>query len=878
MLRVRMFGGLTVERDGVPVSEIAEQHKALAILALVAAADERGVSRDRLAAYIWPDSDAERARGALSQTIYTLRKQLGEPELFAGTRTLRLNAALIGSDLRDFNRALDRNDRQGAVALYAGPFLHGFFVPNAPELERWMEEQRAVLQRRVAAAVESLARGAAELGEKQAAVSWWRWLNGLEPGNSRVAAALISTLADAGDRAGALEAATAHETFLRTEFEAPPDPVVSALANEIRRGNRSSHHRGIDAQSSVAADRDGPPVIGETGGGRTVHEEARQPDAPSRSPARPRSVVRLRAVPILALGAFLIAVSAMVTAASRHSATHATPVFYDRRVRVAGFENETGDSALAFVGRIATDWVIQGLLRTQLVEVVGPGVRVADLPNLGDSALTPRPGLIVRGSYSRVADSLIIQAQVEEASTGRVVRGVGPVAGPVREPLVVIERLRQQLAGALATRVDRRLTRWSDAASQPVSFAAYRAFDQGLDAFFSPDDSSDSRAGRLLVHAASLDTSFSLPLLWALYAFNNAGDPVRFDSVLRVLESRRERLAPFDRALLDAHAARARGDPMGEYEALRRLIAIAPNSEWLFKLALAASGLHRMEEADSLLSAVDPDAGWMRDWGGYWSLLADIRYYKGRHEAELTAAHRLETQFAPSVPPFRRMEGRALAALGRDSALVALADEAIQRAPGVIDFEQLFRSVSSARVHGHLGAARAIARRSLRFRTTGVSERDPARLKARSELLAYEAAEMWDEAASSAKRLRRADSLAGRHDALPYMVLLQAALHRGALGDTAGLEARALAEIAARPKSDGPGSWVTESPLAVRAELAALHRDVPQTATLLKEAVERGVWEYYWFSERPAFDAVRTDPALAGLLHNPATIDRRSTP
>jgi hypothetical protein len=442
---------------------------------------------------------------------------------------------------------------------------------------------------------------------------------------------------------------------------------------------------------------------------------------------------------------------------------------------------------------------------------------------------------------------------------------------------VVIERLRQQLAGALATRVDRRLTRWSDAASQPVSFAAYRAFDQGLDAFFSPDDSSDSRAGRLLVHAAALDTSFSLPLLWALYAFENTGNSVRLDSVLRVLESRRDRLAPFDRALLDAHAAWARGDAMGTYEALRRVVAIAPNSEWLYKLAAAAADLHRFEEADSLLSALDPNVGWMRDWRAYWSLLADVRYYEGRHDAELAANRELPVRFARGVA-FNRGEARALAALGRDSALVALADEAIQRAPAAIDFEQLFRSVSTARVHGHLGAARAIARRSLRFPITGVSERDPARLKARSELLAYEAAEMWDEAASSAKRLRRADSLAGRHDALPYMVLLQAALHRGALGDTAGLEARALAEIAARPKSDGPGSWVTESPLAVRAELAALHRDVPQTATLLKEAVERGVWEYYWFSERPAFDAVRTDPALAGLLHNPATIDRRSTP
>jgi hypothetical protein len=122
----------------------------------------------------------------------------------------------------------------------------------------------------------------------------------------------------------------------------------------------------------------------------------------------------------------------------------------------------------------------------------------------------------------------------------------------------------------------------SDAArSSRHRSSAYRALDEGLTEFFSTHDSSYARAGRLLVHAASLDSAFNLPLLWALYAFGNSGESVRFDSVMRVLESRRERMPPFDRALLDAHAASARGDNLGEYDALRRLVAIVPQSEWV---------------------------------------------------------------------------------------------------------------------------------------------------------------------------------------------------------------------------------------------------------------------------------------------------------
>src|SRR4030095_15405733 len=116
---------------------------------------------------------------------------------------------------------------------------------------------------------------------------------------------------------------------------------------------------------------------------------------------------------------------------------------------------------------------------------------------------------------------------------------------------------RTTLAGALATRVDRRLARWSDAASQPTSFEAYRALDEGLNEFFSTDDSSYARAGWLLVHAGSLDSRVLLPLLRAFYALRNAHPTLRVDSVIRVLESRRERMPSFDRTLLDVHAAGA---------------------------------------------------------------------------------------------------------------------------------------------------------------------------------------------------------------------------------------------------------------------------------------------------------------------------------
>jgi DNA-binding SARP family transcriptional activator len=54
MLHLTTFGGLSVEIDGTPGSGAAQQRKTLALLALLAVAGPRGLSRDRLIALLWP--------------------------------------------------------------------------------------------------------------------------------------------------------------------------------------------------------------------------------------------------------------------------------------------------------------------------------------------------------------------------------------------------------------------------------------------------------------------------------------------------------------------------------------------------------------------------------------------------------------------------------------------------------------------------------------------------------------------------------------------------------------------------------------------------------------------------------------------------------
>jgi serine/threonine-protein kinase len=223
MLELRTFGGLTLFRGTENLTGAATQRLRLAILVLLAAAGEAGLSRDKLLVYLWPESDAARARHVLNQLLYAQRRQVGIESLFLGRKTLHLNPAVIWSDVVAFEAALASGDLETAVGLYRGPFLDGFFLKDAPEFERWVEEQRARRARQVASALATLAECGTAAGEHRRAADWCRRAVELDPYDSGTALALVRALAAGGDRAGALLAGRRHEELLRKELGVAPD-------------------------------------------------------------------------------------------------------------------------------------------------------------------------------------------------------------------------------------------------------------------------------------------------------------------------------------------------------------------------------------------------------------------------------------------------------------------------------------------------------------------------------------------------------------------------------------------------------------------------------------------------------------------------------
>jgi len=304
MFELRTFGGVALLRDGSPVDGPAIQRRRLAVLIQLAVAGELGVSREKLVARLWPDSNEDTARRSLTQTIYGLRRALGDDHLVDGTSVLRLNASFMGSDVRRFSDALARGDLAGAVGEYGGAFLDGFHVPDAIEFEHWAADERQRLQREYARALESLADDAGRRAEHASEAEWWRRRAALDPLDARVGARLMNALHASGALAAALQYARVHDALVQEELgDSTPSPLVEL-------GERLRLRPGVDVAPTPASPSpseatrtpEAPPVA-------TSLPPRAVPDATdaSEDSAAPRLMRRWRLVGALVLAAGLAA-------------------------------------------------------------------------------------------------------------------------------------------------------------------------------------------------------------------------------------------------------------------------------------------------------------------------------------------------------------------------------------------------------------------------------------------------------------------------------------------------------------------------------------------------------------------------------------------
>jgi len=235
MIDLRLLGAIDVRAsrpDGTQA--VLTQPKRLALLLYLTLAEPAGLhSRDRLLALLWPEAADGSSRHALRNALHALRQALGSEAIVTrGEAFVGLAFDALRCDALELRAHLAAGREEEALGLWTGDLAPGFHVSGAPEFERWLDQQRAELERAMRAAAWQRVReldgaGEAELHAVRRAVR-------LDPGDEPGARRLMLLLARAGDRSGALQAYEALVEWFARELDAQPSPETVALAVRLR--------------------------------------------------------------------------------------------------------------------------------------------------------------------------------------------------------------------------------------------------------------------------------------------------------------------------------------------------------------------------------------------------------------------------------------------------------------------------------------------------------------------------------------------------------------------------------------------------------------------------------------------------------------------
>jgi DNA-binding SARP family transcriptional activator/tetratricopeptide (TPR) repeat protein len=114
--------------------------KAIGLIAYLALQSSHPLTREVVLELFWPDSPLDSGRKNLRNTLWSIRRAMGEHTIVADDERLGLGQA-AWVDVHEFEDAVGRNPRT-AIDLYRGAFLDGVSFADAAELELWIDNQR----------------------------------------------------------------------------------------------------------------------------------------------------------------------------------------------------------------------------------------------------------------------------------------------------------------------------------------------------------------------------------------------------------------------------------------------------------------------------------------------------------------------------------------------------------------------------------------------------------------------------------------------------------------------------------------------------------------------------------------------------------------
>lgn len=498
MILLRTLGAIDLTAsDGRTLDELLAQPKRLAVLAYLAApAPGTWHRRDLLTSVFWPELDQGKARTALRNGLYILRRHLGTDVIRTrGDEDVALDPALLTTDAAEFCHEVQAGRQAEALARYRGPYLPGLFVRGSEGFEAWLERERQELAARATRVARELSLACEAAGNGEGAAEAQARLVELQPSDEAAVRRLMTLHERAGNRGRALAAYEQLAAHLRAELDAEPSAETLRQAEHLR--TRRPPPAPDPAPPPAPAPATAIAAAVPTGGA---------------APAPRRMAARWWAVATLGLVVLVTAVRYQAEAAPGPPLPQV----------LLPLRNLSGDSASDYLARGLGDAlarrlsVVPGLTLRHTWRGDWPQAAEDSLPLLATAFTATRA---LEGQLFRDGDSLRVRVEEVDLTTGERVE----VATAALGPLGVDDAASQLAAGVVGHLLRRPLPEDPRPASGPVAPEAYRLTLSGWNRLMGPEDQSEARD--LFLRATQADPSYArawsgLSSAWSAAAVN----------------------------------------------------------------------------------------------------------------------------------------------------------------------------------------------------------------------------------------------------------------------------------------------------------------------------------------------------------------------
>ncbi len=663
-----MLGPFSLTGPGGELIEIGSKKNRL-LLAMLASAPGRSMSRDALAGVLWAGHSDEQAKNSLRQALAVLRKELKVQDgaFFAGLDgaiALHLSRVVLDTDLFLKHAGFTtRASLERAIALWRGPFLADISAPE-PEIEQWLSERREQLNSRYIGAMDRLV----PLLDGEARINMARRLvltDTLREGSHRQ---LMEAYLASGEKAQALRHYEKLRKLLREDLGVEPSPETQILRDRIgATGNGGSptaptHHPTISPLGLIHASQ------------ATVQPIVKAPG---------------KHFPALAAAFVLLAVSLgswMFMRSAREPVTIPS-------IAILPFESLSGNVEDARIATGLTIDTIADLSRYSDFRVIAKDTtdaykgKAVDIRALGKDLKISH---VLKGSFQRDNDHIRITAQLIDAATGETMwsdrydRLIGEIFAIQSD---VADHITNSLGGRAGKVGETMLT--NAKRKPPGNLGAYELYLLAQETMYSDLSAEHMKeAQKILDRAIEKDPAFARAYVryantYAWLATYESGASDLFQQMLRYSR----KAVALDPADADAHAALGYaltmvGDEKQGQQHLEEALRLTPNAFdiLIFQACLAEDVNKEAEAADRALAINPAYPNWAIPCMRLGLVLA------GRYEDVIRVQSRQpEDQW--NSDGFVIVAG-SLASLGKKDEAAALVIRGIAKFPGLLSIER----------------------------------------------------------------------------------------------------------------------------------------------------------------------------------------------